>query len=356
MARIGIDAPAIAPAGTGHARTQRHAVEALAAAVDRELVVFVRSEEAAELLAPAGVRCEVVRMRPSIAWEQVGLPLAARRLRLDAVLTWSERTALAGGPPTVIWLFESPLHRIRLNRETGVGAYQRTADLLTEALWRRSLRRAVHVAFGSEATRREVLAELPELEGRSSVVYPGLAPGFSPGPSTRSGRYVLHLGSADARDDSETAIEAFRLARLDGVGLVVAGGLGQGEAALRRAAAGLDAEFTGRVPDAELADLYRGAAAFIDTSLFEGFGYAVLEAMACGVPIVASGAPSLPEVLGDAGILCVPGSAPAFADALRRVLEESALADELRERAVRRAGAFTWAQAGEGLLAALSAL
>jgi glycosyltransferase involved in cell wall biosynthesis len=246
----------------------------------------------------------------------------------------------------VVWLFESPLHRIGINRETGAGAYQRGADLLTRALWRRSLRRAACVAFGSEATRRELLPELPELERRASVVYPGLAPGFGPGPSSRTGRYVLHLGSADARDDSGTAIEAFRLAGLEGVRLVVTGGLGGGADALRRAGEGLAVELTGRVTDEELADLYRGAAVFLDTSLFEGFGYAALEAMACGTPVVAGSATSLPEVVGPGGILCEPGDAQAFADALRRVLGDDALASRLREEGLRQAATFTWDRAG----------
>jgi glycosyltransferase involved in cell wall biosynthesis len=102
------------------------------------------------------------------------------------------------------------------------------------------------------------------------------------------------------------------------------------------------AELVGRVSDEELVALYRGAAAFLDTSLYEGFGYQVLEAMACGTPVIASDTTSIPEVVGDAGLLCPPRDVDAFADALRRVLDDDALAASLRVRGVARAAEFTW--------------
>jgi glycosyltransferase involved in cell wall biosynthesis len=88
--------------------------------------------------------------------------------------------------------------------------------------------------------------------------------------------------------------------------------------------------------------LYRGAAAFLDTSLYEGFGYQVLEAMASGTPVVASDTTSIPEVVGDAALLCPPRDADAFADALRRVLDDGELAARLRAKGLARAADFTW--------------
>ena len=328
LLRIGVDATMVSSAGKGHARTQRHAVEALARQGELELVAFVRDDAAAALLP---VETVVVRERPSILWEQAGLPLRARDL--DAVLTWSDRLSLLPQPPTVIWLFESPVHRIEQNRRNGVGTYQRAADLLTSALWRRSLRGAAHVCFGSQATAGDVLTQLPGLSGRTSIVYPGLAPGFAPGPAPDRGRYVLHLGSTDPRDNTAAAIEASRLA---GVRLIVVGEGG-----------------IGRVSDDELVGLYRGAAAFLDPTLYEGFGYGVLEAMACGAPVVASNRTSIPEVVGEAGLLCDPESPVELAGALRRVLEEPGLAEGLRRRGFAQAGRFSWSSTAAALQAAL---
>jgi glycosyltransferase involved in cell wall biosynthesis len=96
------------------------------------------------------------------------------------------------------------------------------------------------------------------------------------------------------------------------------------------------------VSDDELVTLYRGAAAYVDASLYEGFGYQALEAMACGAPFVGSNATSIPEVVGDAGLLADPRDAEALAAALVRVLEEPGLAGELRRRGLERAREFTW--------------
>jgi glycosyltransferase involved in cell wall biosynthesis len=334
VARVGVDGLMISPHGKGHARSELHAVEALAARGEHELVVFVR-----EPVQIDGVEVVPVRERLAIDWELRGLPRSARRHRLDAFLSLSERLPLAGGPPVIVWLFESPVRRIRSNRRVGAPLRHRASDLVTSAIWKRSLGRAAYVAFGSKATRAEVLADLSLPS--TSVVYPGTPPGFSPGPAVR-GDYVLHLGSGDdPRDNTATAVEACRRA---GARLVVAGGW-RGDAA----------EAVGRVSDAELLELYRGAACFLDPTLYEGFGYGVLQAMACGTPVVSSEVTSIPEVVGDAGVLCDPHSPAEFAEAVGRVLSDSGLADELGGRGLRRASQFTWEATGAGLSEALAA-
>lgn len=342
MARVGVDGLMISPRGKGLARSERHAVEALAARGEHELVVFVREPDAAELLAGLDVEVVPVRERLTVDWELRGLLRAARRHRLDAFLSLSERLPLAGGPPLVVWLFESPVHRIRQNRASRAPFWHRGSDLLTSGLWRRSLGRATFVAMGSRATEREVVGAIPELRGRTSVVYPGVPPGFGPGPASAGEPYVFHLGSDDPRDNTATAIAA--AARADAK-LVVAG----------TAIPVAGVEFVGRVSDDELVQLYRGAAAYVDPTFYEGFGYGVLEAMACGAPVVASDVTSVPEIVGDAGLLCPPHDVDAFAAALRRVLEDDALAASLRERGLERAARFTWERTGAGLAAALAA-
>jgi glycosyltransferase involved in cell wall biosynthesis len=107
-------------------------------------------------------------------------------------------------------------------------------------------------------------------------------------------------------------------------------------------------------PDDELAALMAGAAAFCLPSLSEGFGITVLEAMACGAPVVASDRGALPEVVGDAGLLVAP-EAPALEDALARVLTDDALAADLRAAGRERAAAFTWERTAEGWMATLEA-
>jgi glycosyltransferase involved in cell wall biosynthesis len=333
MARIGFDGLMISPEGKGHARSERHAVEALAARREHEVVVFVR--EPADI---DGAEVVVVEPRLTVDWELRGMPAAVKRHRLDAFLTLSDRLPLAGHVPVVVWLFESPVHRIQANRASRAPLWHRSSDLLTLLLWKRSLRHAAHVAFGSHATEREVCADirLPS----TSVVYPGVPPGFSADGRTRE-RFVLHLGSDDPRDNTATAVEACR--RIGARLVVVGGWKGDG------------ADAPGRVSDAELADLYRRAACFLDPTLYEGFGYGVLEAMASGAPVVASNTTSIPEVVADAGLLCDPQDIDALAESVRRVLDDEQLAAELSARGLERATAFTWEETGARLSAAIAA-
>lgn len=359
MARFGIDATSVSTEGKGEARTQRKAVEALAGG-GHEIVAFVACEEARELLTAGGAECVLVRARPALAWEQLGIPSAFARHRLDAFLTTTERPPARGPRRVVVWFFELPVHRIEQNRLHGAGLYQRASDLVTRSLWKRGLRHTARILTGSRATADELVRVLPEVAGRVRIAYPGLDEQFAPGPGADGGPYVFHLGSSDPRDNTETAVAAFALARARiaaPVRLVVAGGLGERRAAIEREAERLELgaalELRGRVSDEELRDLYRGAAAYLDASLFEGFGYQVLEAMACGAPVVASKATSIPEIVGEAGLLCDPTSAEELADALARVLADDALADDLRRRGLERAAEFRWERTAGALSEAL---
>jgi glycosyltransferase involved in cell wall biosynthesis len=103
--------------------------------------------------------------------------------------------------------------------------------------------------------------------------------------------------------------------------------------------------FTGFVNDDELALIYATSIATVLPSFSEGFGLPIVESMACGTPVLAANVGSMPEVLGDAGLLFAPDDTPAIAAAMRRLRDDDALSAELRGRALRRAGLFTWAQA-----------
>ena len=332
MARIGFDGLMISSSGKGHARSELHAVEALAARREHYIVVFVREPVETE-----GVELVQVDPRLTIEWELRGMPAAAKRHRLDAFVTLSDRLPLAGRLPIVVWLFESPVHRMRTNRTSRAPLWHRSSDVLTALVWKRSLRRAAHVAFGSHATEREVCADV-RLRS-TSVVHPGVPPGFFADGEAKE-RYVLHLGSNDPRDNTAMAVEACRRA---GARLVVVGGW-RGEGA----------EARGRVSDAELAELYRRAACFLDPTLYEGFGYGVLEAMTSGAPVIASNTTSIPEVVGDAGILCDPRDVDALAAAVRSVLEDGELAAGMTARGLERAATFPWEETGAGLSAAIA--
>jgi glycosyltransferase involved in cell wall biosynthesis len=335
--RLGVDATSVAPDGKGIARVQRGTVEALARLGRHELVVFARHPE--ELSVPA-VR---VASRLTLAWEQRGLARAMREHRLDVMLTWTERLPVVGGGRYAVWLFEPPTHRIAHNREVGASAWQRGSDLVTQGLWRRSLRRAALVLTGSQAT-----ADAIPVPAR--VLYPGLDPEFEPSrisdvdvPLQRgAGPYVLAILTNDPRDDPDTVLAAARTA---GLPLRVAGGW--------RGPARDGVEYLGRVSDDELLMLYQGAAAYLDGSLYEGFGFQVLEAMACGTPVAATAVTSIPEITAGAAPLAPPRSPARLAEALLQVLAEP---EAWRARGLARAAEFTWERTARELSDALESL
>lgn len=111
--------------------------------------------------------------------------------------------------------------------------------------------------------------------------------------------------------------------------------------------------FAGVIPEETLPDYYRGAKALVFPSLYEGFGLPVLEAMACGTPVVTSNCTSLPEVAGTAALMVQPDDTDEIAEAIRRVLDESSLAEKMRIEGIRQAGLFSWDKTASSVLAVL---
>ena len=112
-------------------------------------------------------------------------------------------------------------------------------------------------------------------------------------------------------------------------------------------------KFADYVEQDDLPALYSGALAFTFPSLYEGFGLPPLEAMSCGTPVLASNASSLPEVVGEAGLLLSPREPQEWANAVKRVMESSALQEELSQKGLARAALFTWERCARETLAVL---
>ena len=169
-------------------------------------------------------------------------------------------------------------------------------------------------------------------------------------------RYALYLGSNKPHKNLVHLVEGWRQVsgRMPGVKLVIAGHWDPRyeQAKGRTKALNLDDKvlFAGPIADADLPALYAGAEVFVFPSLYEGFGLPVLEAMACGTPVVCSNTSSLPEVAGDAALLVEPSDVDALSGALARVLAEASLRQEMREKGLARAAGFSWERTAREML------
>jgi glycosyltransferase involved in cell wall biosynthesis len=236
------------------------------------------------------------------------------------------------------------------------------STLMFPDLVRRAVADGAWVHTPSRFVADEVVAELGALPERVRVVHHGI-----PGHGSRTGvpaglvmpegthRYVLALGTVEPRKDLPGLVRAFdRLAGDHGdVALVIAGGRGWGGDTLDETVKA--SPWTerivrlGYVEDDRLRSVLAGASVLAYPSVYEGFGFPPLEAMAIGVPVVATAVGAIPEVVGDGALLIPPGDRDALAGALTDVLADEDLRDRLIERGRERAALFTWESCARGL-------
>ena len=235
-------------------------------------------------------------------------------------------------------------------------------------------RAAAHIIADSQATKRDLVERYGVEPSKISVIYPGYdEEAFQPVREREAieavkarygiaGDYILFVGTIQPRKNLVRLMEAFSLLKRQAADLqlVIAGKKGWlYEAIFRRVEElGLEGQvvFTGYVAEEGLPALFSGARLFVFPSLYEGFGLPVLEAMACGTPVVCSNASSLPEVAGDAALLFDPLDVEGMAAAMGRVLGDERLRAELIERGLQRARGFSWEKCARETLAVLESV
>ena len=249
-------------------------------------------------------------------------------------------------------------------------AHTRAQNLYLRWSTRYNARAAAHLLADSEATRRDLVHRYGVPPEKITVAYPGyderLAPVTDPAALAAvraryslTDPYLLYLGTLHPRKNLSRLIQAFHNLQpaTCNLQLVLAGKKGwlYDDIFAQVRALGLTERviFTGYVPDDDLPALLSGALAFVYPSLYEGFGFPVLEAMACGAPVVCSNVSSLPEVAGDAALLVDPLDTAALAAALARLVEDEGLRRELRERGYRQVRKFSWRRCAGQVLGVL---
>jgi glycosyltransferase involved in cell wall biosynthesis len=246
------------------------------------------------------------------------------------------------------------------------------ARLVARWATRLALRAAQHVIAISDATRRDFVAHFRLQPEKIRVIPLAADPAFHPQAQevtaavrARYGlpdRYLLYLGSNKPHKNLEQLVEAWasvqprRPTPLTGqpMPLAVAGAWDDRYPGAKQRAAALSLKgqirWLGPIAEPDLPALYGGAELFVFASLYEGFGLPVLEAMACGTPVVCSNSSSLPEVAGDAALLVDPMNTAELANALCMALDNEGLRQDMREKGLRRAQTFSWQQTARSSL------
>lgn len=222
-------------------------------------------------------------------------------------------------------------------------------------------RRATTIIVDSEASRTDIVARLHIPFGRVHVVYLAADERFCANINSEeltrvrakyrlADNFILYLGGFDVRKNVRVLVDSFgALNQQERAGwkLVIAGRLPDRVTALfpdPRFGADRDVMFIGQVNEDDKPALYASAGIFAYPSRYEGFGLPPLEAMACGTPVLCSSAGSLPEVVGEGGKLVDPMNKALWADALRRLIANSALRRELSDRAQMQSAKFSWSR------------
>jgi glycosyltransferase involved in cell wall biosynthesis len=304
----------------------------------------------------------------ALLWENAALPVHLRRQKLDALfcaknlVPWFTPRKLK----TVIMVYDLVYFPIN-------GRYLPEYPSLDVAYMRLflpgSIRRADRIIAISRNTAKDVAELFAPDPARVSVAELGVdippPAAFAPEHVDEVRRchaltrpYIFYCGTLSPRKNVARALEAFAQLRTEIPHdfVVTAGKSWNDRATLEKARAlGLGERFRqlGDVPASDMHALYRMADAFVYVSLYEGFGLPILEAMACGCPVLTSNTSSIPEVAGDAALMVDPLDVGAITDGLRRIVTDRVFADDLRRRGQARAATFTWDETARRVLAVL---
>lgn len=357
--RIGIDASPALPPRTGVGNYTLHLIRALAeSGEDLQLVLFVNSLR-----------------RPLPGWEFLRRPtIEIRRWRIPGPWLhrawqhahWPPVEALAGR----VDVFHSTSGHIPPRRSTPLVAtihdlyflrHPEHCDALGGQYLARTLPRhsggLAHILTPTEAVRRDAIEMLHVDERRVTAIHEGVdhAQFYPRGDAAQweavrrrlslPERFILAVATQEPRKNIRGLIEAYGIVckhHPQTPPLIIAGGKGWGPA--HTPGPSRNIVLPGFLAHEDLAVLYSRCEAFIMPSHDEGFGLPLLEAMACGAPVVCTDAAAMAEVAGGAALLCARGDSGALAEAMARVLSDGAVAEDLRQRGLRRAGEFSWAE------------
>lgn len=204
----------------------------------------------------------------------------------------------------------------------------------------------------SDSTKHDLVTDLAFDKKKIFVNYPGVDQPVERITKNSSKRpYILTVGKREPRKNLERLVKAFHLLERDDLDLVIVGMRGWGNVSIE---SNPQIQLRGFVTDEELADLYRNCLCFVFPSLYEGFGYPVIEAMSYGTPVVTSSNSSLQEIAGDAAVLFDPMQEESIAAGIKKVINSTSLRSSLSKKGIAKSKEFSWKKYLNNMLQVLS--
>ncbi len=285
----------------------------------------------------------------SSTWMQLTAPQLARKLRLN--LFWGTRHHLPLFLPSRVKTVLTIHDIVHVVCPETMAIYNL---ILERMLMRCSIRKADYIICDSRSTELGVRKTYGPFNKKIRIIYPG-TPNMGPQSSEINGlteplpdKYFLFVGTLEPRKNFWRILKAFEAIdpRLHNIYLVVVGGRGWKNKELRRAldhqTLGKYVHLTGYISDDQLRLFYDNALCLLFPSLYEGFGFPILEAMSCGTPVITSNISSMPEVAGEAAILVNPFDVNELKNAMMSILKDVELRKNLSKRGLERVKNFSW--------------
>lgn len=292
-------------------------------------------------------------LKPKILWTQIVLPLA--------LFTARQKPDLIFSPTHYIPRF-SPVKRIATIFDLSFLHFPEMfgkKDLWQLKNWTKfSVQNADHIITISNFSKQDIIAQYGIDKNKITVAYPGFNADVFKERKTKEDNYIIYIGTIQPRKNLKRLIEA--VSRIENLKLLIVGKTeGEGRRGWKfeeiletpkRLGVEDRVKFLGFVPTEELQNLLSGSLAFVLPSLWEGFGIPVVEAMACGTPVIVSNVSSLPEVVGDAGLLVDSYSVDQIEQAIRSVVSDKKLRQKYSKAVLSQAQKFSWQKMAKQVL------
>ncbi len=347
-------------------RKNKHGMDVVALEIIRRFQQFDTENEYFILVAPGDDVCLQSSKNMHVLtlscptyplWEQVALPLAVRRIKPDLLHCTSNTAPLFCKAPLVLTLHD--IIYLEPRQQSSHSAYQNMGWYYRRFVVPRILGRCKKIITVSEFERQRIQHTLHLDDTVLVAIHNGFSSHFKPVEHPeeithkylKDNRYILFLGNTDPKKNTHRTLKAYGMyvqQTENPLPLLIAD---LPESFLEKVIADIEMPFikehlrtTGYISNTDLPAIYSGAAVFLYTSLRESFGIPLLEAMACGTPVITSNTSSMPEVAGEAALFVDPFDENDIAEKLINLLNDNALIDSFRKRGLERVNLFSWEQ------------